>query len=797
MNPDPRRSCPFARLSSACEALEPRIVLDGDWSSLGDVFGSASGGYLTVTAIDLDGDPFAFEQVNRNSSGNDQWTLASLRATDDGVSNGTNFETLGRHSIALHDERLLIGAPNAENGAGAVAVFRRQELGVWVFETLLTAPGIDPGDGFGWSVDVHGTTAVIGTRIGNAAYVFENDGGWTLAATLSPTTGQDGRFGFSVATDGALIAVGAPGEETLDNDFAGTSGSVYVFGRDAGDWTLSQRIEPPQGAIDSEFGHSVAMQANTLAVGAWLDDDMGENSGSVFALGRHGGAWRIEAKLTPEETSPGARFGYDVAASGPRIAAVAIGSNDGSVLPWAQVFKRSGDDWSLEGTPAPGGGGDHGWRSVAFDGERLVLGSDTDDGKALVFRRQGNGAWQHETTLGPGDDGGALAVGFDVAAHAGVVVLGGLLAPGLNGEPVEVDAGAWVFNAPFDSDAPGASTRWIVRALGDLPGVGDPVSDLITWTDPKDGQTYAAAATDQGLILFTRSADRGTWTARNLTSEVPTGDHVVSDISVFGSRGNRVHIVGFNAQDELVVYRQNGTGSDGAFGWTMVNVTEQDLRPQGFATPRFVSGMVTFVTRWNALNIAGLDAEGDVQAVWIGPGMDRWRSDNLSTSSGAPPLSGQLAVFLTPWGGINLAGVDREGDLTVTWWVPGFGGDWAKSNFNDLFGGPAIDPSSVTAYTTSWGALNVLGRNDRGDLIVYWWTPVFKTPPENDYWRVTNLSTTLDTGPLASGTLSSLITADGQINLFGASEADDVVRFFWEPGDRWRVENLTHEAEPL
>jgi hypothetical protein len=326
--------------------------------------------------------------------------------------------------------------------------------------------------------------------------------------------------------------------------------------------------------------------------------------------------------------------------------------------------------------------------------------------------------------------------------------------------------------------------------------VGDPISDLVTWTDTKDGQTYAAVATDVGLILFTRSDDRASWTARNLTTETG-GELIAGDIGVFGARNGRVYVVGLNAEDELIAYQQNGQGSEGDYEWTDRNITEIDLQPQGFATPRFVSGMVTFVTRWNALNIAGLDAEGNVQAVWIGPGMQRWRSDNLSTSSGAPPLTGQLAVFLTPWGGINLAGVDEQGDLTVTWWVPGFGGDWAKSNFNDLFGGPAIDPDSVTAYTTSWGALNVLGRNDRGDLIVYWWTPVFKTPPENDFWRVTNLSTTLDSGPLASGTISSMITADGQINLFGATEANDAVRYFWEPGDRWRVENLTHVADTL
>ncbi|HZW08952.1 MAG TPA: hypothetical protein VFF69_03535, partial [Phycisphaerales bacterium] len=369
-------------------------------------------------------------------------------------------------------------------------------------------------------------------------------------------------------------------------------------------------------------------------------------------------------------------------------------------------------------------------------------------------------------------------------------------APGSGGDPVAVNAGAWVFRAPTDDGTGGGGgMKWIVRSLGTLPGVSDPLSDLVTWTDVKDGQTYAAVATVDGLMLFTRSADRTTWTVRNLTDEIGGAENIVSNISVFGERGNRVLIVGYNDEDELLIYRQPNTGEPGNWDWDFANITERDLRPQGLDTPRFVSAISSFATQWNALNITGLDSEGNVRAVWIAPGMEQWKVANLSANAGTPRLAGNIATFVTSWGAMNLAGVDPEGKLVVTWWVPGFE-RWVVSDFNALFGGPEIEPESVTAFTTSWGALNIVGRDERGDVVVYWWVPEFAEESSTDRWHISNLTSNIDDPELPVGTLRGLITDDGQINLFGTNQVNDVIRFFWEPEDRWRTENLTHTAEP-
>src|SRR5688500_16765486 len=82
-------------------------------------------------------------------------------------------------------------------------------------------PGISASSSgrFGNSVSLRGNVLVIGEPGGGlilppvgSAHILERDtstGAWTLAATLSPSAADAGDFGFSVATDGQTVVVGA------------------------------------------------------------------------------------------------------------------------------------------------------------------------------------------------------------------------------------------------------------------------------------------------------------------------------------------------------------------------------------------------------------------------------------------------------------------------------------------------------------------------------------------------------------------------------------------------------------
>jgi hypothetical protein len=78
--------------------------------------------------------------------------------------------------------------------------------------------------------------------------------------------------------------VGAENADYNDTD----SGAAYVFVRQAdGTWPQVAKLGASDGASDDYFGTAVALSANSAVIGAYRDDDQGEDSGSayIFAVG--------------------------------------------------------------------------------------------------------------------------------------------------------------------------------------------------------------------------------------------------------------------------------------------------------------------------------------------------------------------------------------------------------------------------------------------------------------------------------------------------------------------------------
>ncbi len=326
---------------------------------------------------------------------------------------------------------------------------------------------------------------------------------------------------------------------------------------------------------------------------------------------------------------------------------------------------------------------------------------------------------------------------------------------------------------------------WEVVDIRATAGGPVPTGPIETWTDPKDGRTYAAAASGEGLLLYMRNP-AGQWSVRNLTTELANAGSIVGSLTVFISTDDRVAIAGLDADGDLLHFAQTGAGSAGAYAWAFQNIAEDHLRANGQEMPVIVSELISYVTSWNGMNVAGLDASGAIQSIWWAPGMASWRVDNLSEITGAPSLSGGLTAYLTSWGGINLAGTNAGGKVLVTWWVPEFGGDWLTNNLSDQFGGPPLAAGSMTSYVTSWGGLNVAGIDTGGALVIYWWSPGLTD------WVISPLSDEIADAPLPVGAIRG-VTADatGSINVLGATADGEAVRYTWVPGGAWEVQNLT------
>src|SRR5262249_7132964 len=97
-------------------------------------------------------------------------------------------------------------------------------------------------------------------------------GVWTQQAYLKASnTEANDQFGVSVAISGNTLAVGAQFEASSgvqsDNSAPG-AGAVYVFTRTGTVWTQQAYLKASNADANDQFGVAVALAGDTLAVGA-------------------------------------------------------------------------------------------------------------------------------------------------------------------------------------------------------------------------------------------------------------------------------------------------------------------------------------------------------------------------------------------------------------------------------------------------------------------------------------------------------------------------------------------------
>ncbi|MCC6428415.1 MAG: peptidylprolyl isomerase [Phycisphaerales bacterium] len=337
---------------------------------------------------------------------------------------------------------------------------------------------------------------------------------------------------------------------------------------------------------------------------------------------------------------------------------------------------------------------------------------------------------------------------------------------------------------------------WVYQNVKALTGAPSISGNLAAFHDYKTGLRHAVGPSANGLILFTQGAN-GTWSFSNLTTSVAGGKIIEGEVTVFTTTDGFVYIAGMADDGHLVAFRQEGTASNWA--WALHDFTSQDLEPRGLTTPAFAGRLTSFVTSWNALNIVGLDGDGEIQAVWWAPGIegDLWTTNNLSEQVGAPAFTGGLTVYLTSWNAINIVGITQAGNVSATYWAPEF--QWATVDLtayiSDLTGSaaPQLVGSTISSFVTPWGATNIAGLDANGKLWVYWWAPA----SGDGNWTFTDMSTTVPAGtkPMV-GRITGVTSPANTINLVGTASNGDVMRYYWNPTNDlgWQADDVSYLA---
>jgi hypothetical protein len=429
---------------------------------------------------------------------------------------------------AMGEKSNATGVDGDQNDAsldfvGAVYVFTRNDKN-WAQQAYIKASNSESDDNFGWSVDISGDTLVVGAPAedsaaagvngdqsnnaapyAGAAYVFVREGNtWRQQAYLKASnTDNPDRFGTSVAIHGDTIVVGAPQEASnaqgidgnqIDNS-SRNAGAVYVFKRAGESWTQQAYIKASNtdsadfGYASDDFGHSVDIHEDTIAVGAHgedsastgingdQEDESAQSAGAVYVFVRHAGQWRQQAYIKASNTDTSDQFGKSVSIHEDQLVVGAEGEkgsgegvnadqtdNSYSHAGAAYVFIRSGEIWTQDAylKASNPGNWDYFGASISTYGSAVVVGAWSEDsnatgidgnqdddqdeksffdaGAAYLFRKSGND-WHQDAYIKASNTGWNDLFGQSVAIYGNTLAVGAQLehsdADGVNGDQTD------------------------------------------------------------------------------------------------------------------------------------------------------------------------------------------------------------------------------------------------------------------------------------------------------------------------------------------------------------------------
>lgn len=239
----------------------------------------------------------------------------------------------------------------------------------------LTPRDTAANDLFGNAVGISGTTAIVGAfrdddngSDSGSAYLFNTlTGVQTAKLTPNDAAAQDG-FGYSVGISDTTAIVGA----RYDDAFANSSGSAYLFDTTTG--TQIAKLTPEDPFTSKHFGASVAISGSIAIVGALHDPDSISPNGSAYLFDTTTG--NQFAKLLPNDSRSGRDFGHSVGISGTTAIVGAYGSNS------AFLFDTTTGKQLGRRLAASDAADDEFGFSVAISGTTSLVGARYDDDNA-------------------------------------------------------------------------------------------------------------------------------------------------------------------------------------------------------------------------------------------------------------------------------------------------------------------------------------------------------------------------------------------------------------------------------
>ena len=246
---------------------------------------------------------------------------------------------------------------NSASSAGAAYAFHRSGT-TWTQTAYLKASNTDAADQFGAQVAISGDGTMIAVSAiaeasasasnqadnsagqAGAVYLFQHGASWSQVAYLKAPVPVAGDFfgdTLAFASNGAVLAAGAPGEDSIIPN----SGAVYAMRVVGATVTFAPAIKSAMPANNDQLGSGLAIAGNATRIigGAVFESSVVVQSGAAYRFDDAGGPWSQTEMFKSDAPSMTDAFGQAIGISddGNTIALGAAnddthGSDAGSVL---------------------------------------------------------------------------------------------------------------------------------------------------------------------------------------------------------------------------------------------------------------------------------------------------------------------------------------------------------------------------------------------------------------------------------------------------------------------------------
>jgi len=406
-------------------------------------------------------------------------------------------------------------------------------------------------------------------------------------------------FGYSVSISGmpgnSVAIVGAYKDDGVDNSKI-DAGAAYTYRDTGAGWTLDTAVlRPFEPDAGDYFGYSVSISGtpgNSVAiVGAYYDDGATNNkmnAGAAYIYNDTGTGWMLDAILRPSELDAWDTFGFSVSISGTpgnSVGIVGAYGDDGvnNTLPdvgVAYIYNDTGTGWMLDAILRPSelDAYDSFGYSVSISGTPgnsvAIVGAYRDDGvdnsltgagAAYTYQDTGTG-WVLDTILRPAElityDYFGLSVSVSGTPGISVAIVGAYYDDGATNNQTNAGA-AYTYQ---DTGAGWTLDTIVLRPaeldLSDHSGYSVSVSGTpgnsvaIVGAHRDDGDTNQLF--DAGAAYIYNNTGTG-WMLDTILrpAELIAYDYFGLSVSVSGTPGNSVGIVGAYGDDGV-----NNTLSD-------------------------------------------------------------------------------------------------------------------------------------------------------------------------------------------------------------------------------------------